>query len=170
MAVTLEELATKSGARLAGDGAEAVVVTGVAPPATASHEELAYVADSRAAEAWHASEAAAALLPEKLEEARGARPALIATNIRLALAHILEAFPPPTDVPPDIAPSATIHPSAQLGADAGIGPGVVIEAHVLIGARAAIGAGSYIGQDVEIGDDVFIHPQVYLAPRTLVNL
>ena len=169
MSVSLKKLAERCAATVEGNNAHDIQISGVAPPPLARTGELAYIADKKLLQEWETCEASAALIPESLAGQLGDRPAIVAKDVRVALAHILGAFPPPTDVPSEIHETAIVAPSASIGDGVGIGPNAVIDANTKIGDGTRIGAGCFIGSDVIIGDEALIHPQVYVGPRTEIG-
>jgi UDP-3-O-[3-hydroxymyristoyl] glucosamine N-acyltransferase len=76
---------------------------------------------------------------------------------RASFARALVALYPPSEITPQVHPTAVVAESANVAGDAYVG------AHAVIGARARIGRKCFIGEGVSIGDDVLIgdHAKIY---------
>ncbi len=152
----LGDLAARLGGSVVGD--PGVEITGVGEPAGAGPGMIVYAAHGRALRVAEQSAAAAVLVPADLPP--GQKPAIQATNARLAFARLLELFAPPRGLAPGIHPTAVIGAAVVLGQDVHIGPHVVLGDRVRIGARSALLAATVVGQEVIIGDDCTLYPHV----------
>jgi UDP-3-O-[3-hydroxymyristoyl] glucosamine N-acyltransferase len=147
-AVSLAELARRTGARVEGD--PAVEVLRVATLANAGADEIAFLANPKYRADVAASRAGAVILAPDSAHLTTA-PRLVHDNPYACfarVAQILDPYPPP-------APG--IHPSASVAASAKLGAGV------------SIGAQASIGEDVEIGAGSVIHPNVTIYPRVRIG-
>ena len=161
---SLDELATLSGARLAGEAAGRQLFRDVAPLETAGPEDVAFLDNRKYVEAFARSRAGAAFIDERFADRAPAGMALLVTKEPYkAFARAAQAFYPAERVKPHLAPTAIVDPRALVPADCDIGPYVIIEAGARLGARCQIGAHTVIGRAVELGDDCRIGPHVTLS-------
>jgi UDP-3-O-[3-hydroxymyristoyl] glucosamine N-acyltransferase len=103
----------------------------------------------------------------------GDRTILVATNVELAMATVINQFflktPHTNQAIRGIHPTAIIAPDATLGPDVRIGPYAVIGAGVKVGLGSFIGAGTIIEDESQIGEHTVIHPQVYIGHSSLIG-
>lgn len=185
-ALTLAELAARTGAGLVG-GAENGIVSGAASVAAARPGEVAFFDDPRYAGALATCRASACFLRAQDADRLPANVAgLIVAQPRRAMAAALIALyadalaPTPVFAQAGVAAGASLHPTARLeagvivepgavvGAGAEIGAGTVIGPHAVIGPLVKIGRKCHIGAHVSIthafiGDRVVIHPGARLG-------
>jgi UDP-3-O-[3-hydroxymyristoyl] glucosamine N-acyltransferase len=160
MTRTIKELADFLGCKLEGDGA--VVLSGVASPASARAEDLIYVGSARHLDRAAASAARCVIIAEGLGLPK--KVLLRAANPKLAFAQAAEWLLPPTPIARGIHPTALIAPSAKLAPGAAVGPYAVIEEHVQIGAGTEIGAFCFLGRGARLGESCRLYPRVTLYP------
>lgn len=153
MEMTVEQLAKRIGARLAGDAADFNRrISAVGPVAAAGVNEVTFVADSKHKAALGSSNAGAVVVSERLENFK--KPQLIVKNVNEALIEMLNIFAPKLK-PPDLG----VDPTARLGEGVKIAEGVSVAANVVIGDGAeigkntVIGSGCHIGQNSKIGEN-----------------
>lgn len=153
---TLADLAALVGGQVLGDPAVAIV--GVADPALAGAQDLVFLLDGKYAEAIAASRAAAVVVPK---ETAIAKPQLVVSQPRLALARIAALFQPP---PPftGIHPTAIVDPTAEVAPSAALGPYVTVGAGSRIGANSVLYPGVAVGRHVTLGADCVLYPRVVL--------
>ncbi len=157
---SLGELATYLQAELRGDAK--VQVCGLATLATATAEQLAFLANPKYASQLETTAAAAVILaPDVAADFSG--NCLVLDNPYLGFARASRLFDRRPRPEPGIHPTAVVDPSASVDATASIGPNVVIAADVRIGAGTEVGAGSTIGARSVLGADCLIHPRVSIA-------
>lgn len=175
MPLTVQELATRIGAHVVGDGA--VEISTVASIESAKPDAVIFVQDERRLLDAFASRAGAILTGDFAATATAAKPLLIAGNPRLAFARAAAelAAAHAKELPVGIHPNATVHSTATLGHNVAIAPFVVVGPHARVGARTRIGAGTHIagsamlGDDCIIGSNVTIHGCVTLGNRVVVQ-
>lgn len=157
---TLQELASRVGGRVAGDGNVRIARIGTIDEA--GDDTLAFATTQAYLDAAIASAAGAILIDSSLVIPPTDKPLLIVENSRHALAQLLEQLKPGRPHGP------FRHPTAVIEADATLAPDVYVGAHAYIGSGAAIGpgsvveAGAYVGDGVSIGELAWIHPHVSL--------
>ncbi len=146
-------------------------VTSVAPLATASATDLAFLANPRYRRDAQSSQAGAIVLTLQDADALEARPsgALVIVDAPyawFALATQLLHPTPPAAAGIDrgavigngarVDPTASVGTGAVVGADAVVGPGATIEAGAHLGARSVLGAGSRLYPRTVVLDDCTI--------------
>lgn len=148
MSVTLQELADRVGARLAGDAHKAVSGVGTLTHATA--DQITFLSNPRYRKYLEETSAGAVIL---LESDLPYCPvdALISSNPYLTYARVAAYFVPDTRDNDGIHASAVIGDGAKIDATATVGPHAVIGADVTVGAGAIIGPGCVVQRDVVIG-------------------
>jgi len=159
---------TKGRLRATVRGSAEQCVTSVAPLATASAKDLAFLANPRYRRDAQASQAGAIVLTLQDADALEARPniALVIVDAPyawFALATQLLHPRPPAAAGIDrgavigkgarVDPTASVGTGAVVGADAVVGPGVTIEAGAHLGARSVLGAGSRLYPRAVVLDD-----------------
>ncbi|HNX33098.1 MAG TPA: UDP-3-O-(3-hydroxymyristoyl)glucosamine N-acyltransferase [Kiritimatiellia bacterium] len=157
--MTVNELVTRLGGQLTGDGS--LEIAALASLAEARPGDVSFFKDAKYAAPLAATRASAVLVPSAWQGDCPA-PALIrVADPNAAFAKAAEWFaPPPVVRAPGIHPTAVIGQNVRLGKDVHIGPWTVIEDDTVIGDRAVIEAQVFIGQRVELGEDSHIYPQV----------
>jgi UDP-3-O-[3-hydroxymyristoyl] glucosamine N-acyltransferase len=158
---TLGSLAGITNGRVIGD--PALIVGRLAAVDDIDETALTFATDERYLRLALESKAAAILTAAQLVDtsATYAKPLLVVTSVRTALADLLALLETPR-LPPGIHPSAVVDPTARLGADVALGAHVYVGARARIGARTVLGAGVVIGADATVGDDCLFHPRAVL--------
>ena len=135
-ALTLAEIAERTGGRLFGDGQ--CTIRGVAGIRDAQPGDLTFVANARYVRELATTGASAVIVAEGISIPEG-RNGLVHDNPSLAFAQVVELlFPPPARPEPGVHPSAMVDASAAVGADVSIGPFVVVEGGASIGERTVL--------------------------------
>ncbi len=165
MTATVRQLAELVGGEVLGDGDLPVSVA--RPLADAGPGELTFFDSNKNAAAWHASPAAAAVVPTG--EPLNGRPLIRVAQPLLAFAAIVQKLHSRPTKAPAIDPSAHIHPTATLGADVAIGPFAVIGEGCVVGDRCRIGAGVVVGEYCTLGADCILHPRVVVYPDCVLG-
>ena len=159
-ALHASELADRFGLVLRGEDR---AVTGVATLASASPEQLSFLANPRYRAQLGATRAGVVVLREADADLH-AGTALLAADPYVAFAKLAALFEPESEH------SAGIHPTAFVDASAVVDPAASIGAHASIGARSRIGAGAVIGPGCVIGPDCEVGNGCHLVARvTLVT-
>lgn len=162
---------TKGRLRATVRGSAEQYVTSVAPLATASATDLAFLANPRYRRDVQTSQAGAIVLTSQDADALETRPngALVIVDAPyawFALATQLLHPAPPAAAGIDsgavigngarIDPTASVGTGAVVGADAVVGPGAMIEAGAHLGARSVLGAGSRLYPRAVVLDDCLL--------------
>lgn len=165
---TLREIAEAVGARVQGDGT--IQVAGVASIASASAEDLVFVAEEKNVAQALQSGAGGVIAGEFAAEASG-KPLLISQHPKLAFARAARLLQVENREECDagVRASAVVHPSASLGAGVLVEERAVVAEGVEIGEGTRIGAGSVIGRGVKIGRGCEIYPNVTVYAGTEVG-
>lgn len=166
---SVKEIAEAVGARLVGNGG--AMVGGVASIASASPDDLVFVADEKhLAEALQSS-AGAVIAGEFAAGSLSNKPLLISERPKLTFARAARWLyeNDPKENSGGVHATAVVSPSARLGA------GVVVEARAVVAERAEIGegtligAGTVVGTEVKIGSACRIYAQVTIYPGTTIG-
>jgi UDP-3-O-[3-hydroxymyristoyl] glucosamine N-acyltransferase len=171
-AITLAELAARTGAALDGDGG--VRVTHVAPLGSAGPGAVAFLSDPRHRGALATTRASAVIVAPDMAGTT-ALPKLVDRNPYAAYAKVAALLHPRAAAPAGIHPAAAVAADARVAASAAVGAHAVIGERAVVGERAEIGAGCVIGAGAVIGDDVLLHANVtvydrcVLGPRSIVQ-
>ncbi|SCA64244.1 UDP-3-O-acylglucosamine N-acyltransferase [Chlamydiales bacterium SCGC AG-110-P3] len=176
--LSLEELASLTGATLVGDALHQI--TGVASLTEATESDVSYLAkhpygqkNPRYETEMRASAAGVVVAADDVAIPEG-RNFLVAEDPSDAFQKALEYFLELSDSEvasgwTDIHDSAVVHPSAQIGEEVTIGPLAVVEADTIVGDRTVIGAHCYIGCGTTIGSDTTLHPRVTIRERCRIG-
>ncbi|WP_019022790.1 UDP-3-O-(3-hydroxymyristoyl)glucosamine N-acyltransferase [Thioalkalivibrio sp. ALE23] len=170
-------LARRVGGELEGDGARRI--RGLASPARAAPDQLAFVVRADALPDGLAdSRAGALLIPADLPAA-----VLPAGAVRIRVAAVYPAYARVSQMlaatrrarEPGIAPSAVVDPSARVDPAATVAAGAVVGAGARLESGAVVEAQAHVGRDAVIGAGSFLHPGVrvldgvVLGERCLVH-
>ncbi len=166
MPITLSELALRTGATVAGDGA--VVVSRVATLESAAPGSITFLANPRYRAQLAVTRASAVIVTPAMA-ARTTLPKLVAQQPYVVYAKVASILHPAAPVLPGIHPSAAVDPRARVAASAAVGANAVIGPEAIVGARAQVGAGCVVGAGVSIGDDVTLHANVTIYDRCTVG-
>ena len=140
------------------------VVTGVGTLASATPEQLSFLANPRYRSQLDTSRAGVVVVREQ-DAGEHAGTVLFAANPYVAFAKIAALFEPACEHLSGIHPSAVIDASAQVDPTASVGPHASIGARSRIGAGATIGPGCVIGPDCEVGDGCHLVARATLVKR-----
>jgi len=162
---SLEELVTRLGGELVGDGK--VVVRRVATLDQAGEGDLSFLANPRYVSKLRSSRAAAVIVGPAARDLLADRPRLVAPDPYLYFARVAQFFNPPETVLPGIHPTAAV--SAAIPASVSVAAGAVIEAGAEIGEDVVIGAGCYIGKNCVVGQGSRISPQVSIYAGCVIG-
>ncbi|MFT5934415.1 MAG: UDP-3-O-[3-hydroxymyristoyl] glucosamine N-acyltransferase [Hydrogenophaga sp.] len=164
MSKSLGSMVRALGGELIGD--PGLSIDRLAPLATATANELAFVAHARYASQIASTLASALIVSPALCEAAQTRGACIVTpDPYLYFARLTQwwrAQHAPV-APPRLDPLASIHSDAQVDPLADVGPFVVIAAGARVARGARIGAHGVIGAGASVGEDSVLHPRVTLG-------
>ena len=138
-ALTLSEIATRLGGRVAGDAGARVSQVGSLEHAAAG--EITFLASPKHRAKLAATRASAVILSQESEDLTSL-PRIVCDSPYLYFARVSQLFNPRTAQAPGV------HASAVIGKDVKLGEGV------------SIGAGCVIGDGVSIGSDSCLYPRV----------
>jgi UDP-3-O-[3-hydroxymyristoyl] glucosamine N-acyltransferase len=167
MSLSASDIAALAGGKVVGK--PSTVVTGIATPAAAGPEHLAFVEDARFLAGALGSRAGVLLAGSFAETASYRGSLVICEQPRLAFARAarrLHRQPAPAAA---VADSAILHPGARCGRDVVIRERVVLDEGVVLGDRVVIGPGSHVGAGVHIGDDSILRSNVVVYPGTTIG-
>jgi UDP-3-O-[3-hydroxymyristoyl] glucosamine N-acyltransferase len=163
MAFTLDELVSRFGGVVVGDGN--CKVTGLAPLDHAQAHQLSFLANPKYLSQVETTGAAAVLItPAAFETVanRDTRAFVLTPNPYAYFARVAQLFLALAQpaAPSGIHASAVIDPSAQVAASASIGAHVVIEAGAVIGEGVQLDAHVFVGQGSRLGAHTRLYPRV----------
>lgn len=149
-------------------------VTGCAPLARATAEELSFASNDLNLRRLSASNAGVVLVSHTRLTTLSTETltcVLIGVNDpQLAMVEIMQRMRPETPaLNVGLSAQATISDTAVFGADCQIFPGAFIGERVRIGARCVIHPGVVISDDCTLGDDCLIYPNAVLYPQVTVG-
>lgn len=157
----LDELASRTGGRVEGDGG--CVITGILPVEEARAGDITFIAGKRHLKLLKDCRASALIIKDG-DLPKGSFPAglnlLLVENPYLAFAKCLEVLRPGRADEPGIHERAVVHPDAVIGKAVSIHACAVIEAGAVINDRAVIYPGAYVGRSAVIGEDAVIYSGV----------
>src|SRR4051812_31005348 len=141
--LTLAQIASRLGGRVAGDAATLIRQVGSLERAGAG--EITFVTGNKN-KAKLASTRAAAVIVAAAHEGLTALPRIVCDQPYAYFARVSQLFNPLATQP------GGVHPAAVVAKDA------------VLGERVSIGAGCVIGDGVRIGDDSCLYPRVVVYP------
>lgn len=157
--MTLGELARSLGAELrppsSGDDVSGLHITGVAGVASATAQQVAFVANPKYVAAARSSRAAALIVDRQFPDLES--PSLRVSDPKHAFTLAVAVFHEAPAFAAGIHPSAVIAKSAELGPGAHIGPYVVVGEGCKIGAGAVLLAHVVLYPGVHAGERLFAH-------------
>jgi UDP-3-O-[3-hydroxymyristoyl] glucosamine N-acyltransferase len=148
-------------ATLRGDAEQRI--SSVAPLASATATDLAFLANPRYRRDAQNSRAGAVVLTQRDAEALEARPAggalviVDAPYAWFALATMVLHPTPPA--PAGVAPGAFVDSTARIDPAASVGVGAVVGADAVVGRGAVVGPGAHLGARAELGADSRLYPR-----------
>jgi UDP-3-O-[3-hydroxymyristoyl] glucosamine N-acyltransferase len=161
---SVEDIARRIGAEIAGAGEGARMLRDVAALESATPDDLAFLDNRRYVDAFRKTRAGAVIVGAKLApEAPSSATLLVTPSPYRAYARAAQAFYPEPPAVARLAPSAMIDPSATLG------EGCAVEAHAVIGAKARIGRGCAVGPNAVIGPSVVLGDDVRVGANASVS-
>lgn len=168
---TVDELARLIRGTVRGDGG--VVVTGFNLIDEAGPRDLTFVGEAKYVKRWKTSQAAAAVVSEKvvpLIDASDPRPLIAVPDADWGMIELLRAVEPPEPQPDEgVHASAVVHATAQLGARVRIGPQVTIDRRVRVGDDVVLHPGVRLYADVVIGDGCELHANTVVRHRCVLG-
>jgi UDP-3-O-[3-hydroxymyristoyl] glucosamine N-acyltransferase len=166
LAITLSELAARTGATLEGDGA--TLILRVATLESAGPGTIAFLANPKYRDQLAQTRAAAVILAPNLV-GRTDLPRLVSRDPYVTYAKVAAILHPPGAQAPGIHAAAVVSAKARIPASATVGANAVLGDDVVVGERAWIGAGTVLGDAVTIGEDVLLHANVTVYDRCVIG-
>jgi UDP-3-O-[3-hydroxymyristoyl] glucosamine N-acyltransferase len=142
--LTLGEIASRLGGRVAGDAA--TVVRQVGSLDGAASGQITFLSNSKSKAKLARTRASAVILAPENEKLTKL-PRIVADNPYAYFARVSQLFNPVTLQPPGVHASAVVAKTARLGENVSIGPGCVV------------------GDEVTIGEGSCLYPRVVIYPR-----
>jgi UDP-3-O-[3-hydroxymyristoyl] glucosamine N-acyltransferase len=159
-ALTLGEIASRLGGRVAGDAATRVGQVGTLEKAGPG--EIAFLANPRYTSKLAATRAAAVILSTR-DESLTALPRIVCDDPYAYFARVSQLFNPLTGQPAGVHPTAVVASSAKLGRDVSIGPGCVVGEDVSIGAGTCLYPSVVVYAGCRIGERCILHAGVVIG-------
>ncbi len=153
----VRELADWLGTTFEGNGEKEI--SGAAALESAGADELAFVANMRAAREAASSSAGCLIAPVEFPNPAG-RTLIRSSAPRTAFARAIAYLHPAEPARAGIHRTAVVEPGADIAGDAEVGPLCFVGEGTRVGARTRLGAGCRIGRRVSIGDDCLLHANV----------
>ena len=148
MNLSLNELATRLGGEVVGDGT--TLIRGIGTLSRAQHDEIAFLANPIYRAQLSTTHAGAVIVGAADREAT-ALPRIVTANPYAYFARATALFAPIRSI------ASGIHSSA------------IIESDSIIASSATIGPLAYVGQGAKIGERTMIHPQVHIAANVIIG-
>ncbi len=164
MEVKLEELASRLGGKVVGEGN--VRISGVGSLADARPGQITFLTGPRYRKLLKDCRASA-LISGQEEEFAG--PLLIHPNPYLAFARALKLFQAEQRRPPGISEMAFVSPSARMGKEVAIFPLVYVGEGVKLADRVVLYPGVFLGDNVKIGEDSLVYANVSIREDCVVG-
>lgn len=155
MGYSLNEIATRLGGEVVGDGA--TLVHGIGTLSRATREQIAFLANPIYRAQLSTTQAGAVIVAPGDRELTEL-PRIIALNPYAYFARAAALFLPPSSAAPGKHPSAVIESSATVAKSAIIGAGAYVGQCAKIGERTIISPNVHIGSDAIIGADCVVYP------------
>jgi UDP-3-O-[3-hydroxymyristoyl] glucosamine N-acyltransferase len=159
-ALTLAEIASRLGGRVAGDAATRVAQVGTLEKAGPG--EIAFLANPRYTSKLAATRAAAVILSAR-DESLTALPRIVCDDPYAYFARVSQLFNPLTGQVAGVHPTAVIASSAKLGRDVSIGAGCVVGEDVSIGAGTCLYPSVVVYAGCRIGERCILHAGVVIG-------
>lgn len=141
---------------------ENIPVTGVAPLARASNNEITFLADAKHQKHFLSTNALAVIV-NQVQAGNPLTHCLVHADPYNAYAQLTQLFDDRPRYLEGIHDTASVSSSAVIGAGARIAAGAVIDDNANIGTNAEIGCNVVVGKGVQIGNDVLLSPNVTLC-------
>jgi len=167
-----DAIAEKIGAKVVGDGK--VLVTSIAPIATATHGDIAFIQRGRRPEVLKQlaqSKASVILLKSELmPDPEGSSHTILSVKDPFAsLVKLVPLFFSKHPDIPGIHPMAVVDPSAQIGDGASIGPFCVVGAMCKVGQRTVLHSHTVLYPGSIVGDDTVIHSGAIIREECVIG-
>lgn len=158
MTFTLQDLATRFGFEVVGDGG--TKIEGMCTLAPGMPGRLSFLANPRLRSQLAETKAAAVIVGKA--DAKNLRNGLVAPDPYLAYAKVAALFDPYREFPEHRHPSAVIGPGVKIGKGCCISMNAVIADNTVIGDHCFIGPNSVVLQNARIGDGTTLAANVFV--------
>jgi len=155
VSLRLDEIVTRLGGVLEGDGS--VVITQVGTLASAGAGQIAFLANPKYRQQLQTTGATAVIVPPQFA-ADTSLPRIVHKNSYAYYARVVALLNPPPRRAAGIHPSAVVHSAVPVSAS--VGENVVIGQGSRLGENVTIYPGCVIGDGVSVGDDSLLYPNV----------
>ncbi|MBN1818015.1 MAG: UDP-3-O-(3-hydroxymyristoyl)glucosamine N-acyltransferase [Sedimentisphaerales bacterium] len=164
--LTLDQIAEKTGGRVAGDGS--IEIRSVNSLAEAQPGQITFLTSDRHAGLLSESNASAVIVAAPLEDVGIAQ--LVVDDPQAALIQVLGLFAPCFHKPAaGFHPTAVVHPTATIHPTASIGPHCTIGPNVAIGEETVLESGCHVGENSSIGRETCLHANVVVYPNCRIG-
>lgn len=167
MSFSVQEIATKIGGSVIGDGSK--IITRIANLSTAKQDEISFLSDKKMHKYLAEANAGAVIVKESdiIESSDITFIVVKDPYVGFALtAQLLDTTPRSAT---GIHPSAVISPTAIIEEDVSIGPHAVIEDGARICKNAQIGPNCFVGKDTVIGENTKLWANVSIYHNCVVG-
>lgn len=162
MSPTLQDLASRFGLELHGDGS--TVVEGICNLVPGKPGHLTFLANPKFRSQLGSTLASAVVVAPRDVAALNC-PGLVAKDPYLAFARVAVVFDRGRDFQPGIHPFSAIAASAKVGEGVHVGPHCHIDENAEIGSGCYIGAGSVVGRGARIGSGSRLIGRAHVGDR-----
>lgn len=166
----LDELATRYGGELCGDGA--VRVARVAPLDVAGDGDIAFLANPRYAAQLAKCKASAVIVGPGARDSTEL-PRIVVSDPYLCFAKVASLLNPPVRPPAGVHPTATVlgrsAPSASIGPGVFVGEDAFVADDVILGAGVSIGAGCHIGAGTHVHAQATVYPGCIIGEHCIIH-
>jgi UDP-3-O-[3-hydroxymyristoyl] glucosamine N-acyltransferase len=159
-ALTLGEIASRLGGRVAGEASTRIRQVGSLEGAGAG--DITFLSDPRHKAKLAGTRASAVIVPPSAE-ALTALPRIVCDAPYLYFARVSQLFNPLTTQPPGVHPSAVLGRNVKLGEGVSIGPGCVVGDDVAIGAGSCLYPRVVVYHGCTLGERVILHSGVVIG-------
>ena len=159
MAYRLDEIVSKLGGELIGDGS--IIIEKIATLSKASAGTITFLANPRYRNQLATTRASAVIISKQHAD-QLTTSGILSDNPYLYFARLAQLLHPQPNASAGIHPTAVVDETANISPTAEIGPGVVIGKQVTVGDACIIGPRSTIGDHGTIGANTLLHAGVTL--------
>ncbi len=168
--LTLDEIVSRFGGALIGDGGRRVVQ--VATLENAGPADLAFLANPKYRKHLKTSRAGAVVL-SRAEASDCPLPCIVSDNPYAYYARVAQALNPPPQIPAGIHPAAVVEsaldPSISVAAGAYVGKNVRVGRNSVVGPGCILGDGCSLGAHSRLHANVTIYPGCAIGMRAIIH-
>jgi UDP-3-O-[3-hydroxymyristoyl] glucosamine N-acyltransferase len=160
----LDEIVTRLGGMLEGDGS--VVVSQIGSLVSAEVGHIAFLSNPKYRQQLHSTRASAVIVSPQFS-AETSLPRIVHPNPYVYYARVVALLNPAANRPKGIHSSAVVH--SDIPVTASVGEHVVVGEGVLFGENVTVYPGCVIGDGVSIGDDSLLYPNVVVYRECIIG-